>query len=144
MGVDRSEIVAHAQHELDFLRTDFGFRLEVEDGAAQTVMAYVGDRYTLELELDWRERAAFLLVARTENGQRPPGYYVHAGRRVRTHLTAVLDGGDAEDRLLADVLRAAVKDSGQAAMERQIGRYAAALADVLRRNRAGTWSCIDF
>jgi hypothetical protein len=119
-----SEIVAHARRRLEFLENEFGARPEADDPDTPSVLAWVTEPNSFELELDWREQAAFLLVARTQGGRRPDGYYLHDGRRIRIHLSEVL--GDPPE------LRAVVRRSGPEAMREQIDSYASLLEQALR------------
>lgn len=128
---DRERLVALARSRFSFLERDRGFRTQVDDRAQRTVLAYVGEPATFEVELDWREQAVFLLVCRTIDGRRPPGYYVHEGRVVRTHLAQALDTGAQRGRQMAAELRKATRRSGTAAMESQIAAAATALHDSL-------------
>lgn len=43
-----------------------------------------------EIELDWRDAAAFGLVVRLEDGQEPRGYYVSNGRKCRKHIQNIV------------------------------------------------------
>jgi len=80
----------------------------------------------VEIELDWQEGAAFVLVGQPVDAQRPDGYYVDsAGRKVRWHLGAVLEEGGHTERALS--LKRLVKKSGPAAMLEQVDAYAAEL-----------------
>jgi hypothetical protein len=66
----------------------------------------VGDPTNYEVEIDCREGAVFLLVCRSIDGRRPPGYYMHDGRRTRAHLADVLDtGGELERSPPRDCVR---------------------------------------
>jgi hypothetical protein len=119
---------------LELAAASFGF-LESSGGACrtddvhETTLGYPLGEAFVELELDWRERAAFVLVGWCQDGRIPDGYYVDSyGTVVRHHLTAVLDRGDAADRAAAGRLRKAVKLSGPEAMAGQINAF----ADVLR------------
>jgi hypothetical protein len=127
----RNEIIGFARDALGFLADAAGAKLEVKDGASQTVLAYVVGPLTYEVELDWRERVAVLLVCRTIDGHRPPGYYTHGGERVRVHLAQALSSGDEDDRRAAERLRSAPRGSGGDAMKTQIMRLASALRDAI-------------
>ena len=119
-----SEIVSYARRRFEFLESEFGARPEADDPDTPSVLAWVMEPNSFELELDWREQAAFLLVARTEGGRRPDGYYMNDGHRVRIHLAEVL--GDPPE------LRAVVRRSGPEAMREQIDSYASLLEQALR------------
>jgi hypothetical protein len=128
----RAQVQGLARAELQFLERERGFRPEVVEEPRRDVLAYVGERETFELELDWHEQAAFLLVCLTVDGRRPPGYYVHEGRRVRLQLVEALTLANATDAAgTAAELRAATRRSGVAAMEEQVRLAASALRSSL-------------
>jgi hypothetical protein len=118
-----------------FLEDVEGCTPELEQGAGQSVVAFVGDPTTYEVEIDCREGAVFLLVCRSIDGRRPPGYYMHDGRRTRAHLAEVLDTGGELEKVGAAGLRKALHASGSAAMKAQIRMFAAALREVLELRR---------
>ncbi|MBC6458888.1 hypothetical protein [Actinomadura sp. HBU206391] len=89
-SVTPAELVEFAQRELAFLAQ--GGMDGLDERGTQTVLAYVRPEITLELELDWREETAFMLVCRTVGGRPPPGYYRHDGRLMRMHLAEALTG----------------------------------------------------
>ena len=138
-----AEIVSYARDRLRYLEADHGARVEVAEESGQTVIAYVMDPQTFELELDWREGAALMLVARTDNGRRPGGYYMHEGQRVRIHLGEVLDNGGVADQRLAADLRPVVKGSGPKAMEAQIDSYATVIEKALRTESPALRAAFD-
>lgn len=125
--LSRDHIVALAREEFRFLESDRGLRFEAENRSDRTVLAYVGEQATFEVEMDWRERAAFLLVCRTVAGGRPPGYYAHDGRRVRVHLVQALELAGVSDPQATADLRSATRRSGSAAMESQLRLSASTL-----------------
>ena len=127
----REGLIALAQERFSFLRQERGFRVEIEDRAHTSVLAYVGERAAFEVELDWRERCVFLLVAYLVEGRRPPGYYLHEGRRVRVRLAEALARGGERERRAAAALRAVSRGSGPAAMKAQITLFAATLHESL-------------
>ncbi|WP_432945996.1 hypothetical protein ACQPXM_07055 [Kribbella sp. CA-253562] len=94
-----------------------------------TTLVYPLGETFAELELDWREQAAFVLVGRCRDGEIPDGYYVDSyGTVVRHHLAGVLEHGDLADRAAAARIREVVKLSGPEAMARQIDTF----SEVLR------------
>lgn len=130
LGSGCRDVLARCQEALSFLEGDRQSRLVLDSTGDRTVRAYVGERLTIEVELDWREGSAFILICRTVRGGRPPGYYVHEGQRVRLHLAEALQRFG--DRYAADItaLRAATSRTGPDAMIEQVGLG----ADVLRRS----------
>lgn len=126
----RDRLVALAREQFQFLESERGFRFEMDDRADRSVLAYVGEQATFEVELDWRERAAFVLVCRTVEGRRPPGYYMHRGGQVRMHLAQGLELAAGTGPAATAELREATRRSGSAAMESQLTLS----ASVLRRS----------
>ncbi len=55
-----------------------------------TSVDWLGADIAIEIELDWREFDAFVLVVRLENRQLPQGYYVSNGKPCRFHLQKVI------------------------------------------------------
>jgi hypothetical protein len=116
----------HARQALQFLVSDHGFTSHVGREEYRTVLAYSSPNIFFEMELDWRERAAFLLVGRSRDGGRPDGYYMDSqGRRVRWHLAQIL-ANCAEPRLAgaAAEIRCVANVSGPEAMSTQIETFA--------------------
>jgi hypothetical protein len=68
-----------------------GFRgPEIRRDESMTQIDYLKGNLGIELELDWREFGAFLLVVRLENGQLPNGYYLSNGRKCRKHIGNII------------------------------------------------------
>lgn len=105
--------------------------MEVEDRGDKTVIAYVSDPATFEVELDWLEGAAFLLVVRTIAGHRPPGYYVSEGKRVRVHLVEALRRAGILDSAMERRLKEVMRGSGEDAMLTQLTVFATELRNSL-------------
>jgi hypothetical protein len=119
----REEILAMADSAFSFL--DETATRKARFVGTTTVVAYVVGAITIELEFDWRERSAFLLVARTVSGERPPGYYTHNGVRMRRHLANVLaDYGGPHEKELAAKLRTTQAKSGADAIVSQVSLFA--------------------
>ncbi|MBQ0894747.1 hypothetical protein KBX37_16845 [Micromonospora sp. U56] len=123
----------HAGEAFQFLADDDGCIAMVHRERDRSVLAYVLPQVFVEVELDWEERAAFLLVGEPADGGRPAGYYVDPqGRKVRWHLTAALDRSpDPEHRGMAKRLRQVTRRSGFDAMVAQVDGYADAIREVL-------------
>jgi hypothetical protein len=134
---DRSELVARARDCLDLGAV--GGRLEVDDDPHRTVVAYVLPDACFEVELDWREMAAFGLVCRTVDAGRPGGYYMLEGQRVRVHLLDALQAVGLIDEHEAARLRRMNRASGPQAMAHQV----ASLCDLLRLHQVALAQAID-
>ncbi len=132
----RDGLVVSARREFDFLAAS-GFLVELEDRPDISVLAFIDSRATFEVEFDWREQSVFLLVGRTMGGRRPPGYYVHQGKRVRVHLLQALIEIEALDDFAKNQLRRGTRESGAEAMKSQVAMFAevlrARLSEVLTR-----------
>jgi hypothetical protein len=132
-GGTAARLERDAQEETRFLVSEFGFTGQVVREANRTILAYILPPVFFELELDWHENAAFLLVGRSEDGSLPGGYYVdETGRKVRSHLASVLGrSSSVELRKASSALRSIQKESGADAMLAQIGTSARVLRGVV-------------
>jgi hypothetical protein len=127
--VTRDELLGLAETAFDFLDASVLHGKQRRDKSDMTILAYPLGATFVELELDWREQAAFVLVGWCRGGEIPDGYYVDSyGTVVRHHVGAVLERGEPADRAAAERLRKAIKGSGPEAMAQQIRAY----SDVLR------------
>jgi len=131
---DANLLVDSAKGAMAFLVADFGFSTEITGETSRTVLAYMLPTLFFEIELDWRENSAFLLVGLMQDGRRPDGYYVDsAGRKVRWHLATVLSECR-EDPTLNEAfvsIRSVANGSGAAAMTKQIEVFAKCLRVVV-------------
>ena len=122
------DIESSALKAFSFLET-LGNR-SVERLPGITLIAYTMPGYFVEIELDWREQAVFLLVGQLVNGHRPDGYYVdRSGRKARWQLYTALE--KAGMRQEAKALKEATRASGPDAMRRQIAELATTVHLVL-------------
>ena len=90
-------------------------------------LTYRGPELSFELELDWREQTAFLLVCRTVDGHLPGGYYSDQGRRVRLHLADALSSTGVLTKADAASFRETQRVRGAAGMRAQIDMFATKL-----------------
>lgn len=93
------------------------------------MLAYCLASAAFEVECDWREQAVFVLVCRTVDGNRPPGYYMHEGHRVRVHLFEALAKTHLIDRPTSDRLHAVSRAWGPGAMKAQLAAFSEVLAE---------------
>jgi hypothetical protein len=126
---DRGGVLSAARSLFRFLE-EGDASVEVVHRGDRTVIAYIDDPATFEVELDWLERAAFVLVGRTVDGHRPPGYYVSEGKRVRVQLIEALR----KPRLLNSTMERQLKDVMRAAGEDAMRAQLRVLATELRNN----------
>lgn len=129
--LSRDDIVTYSQEAFGFLEGVARRPVEIETESLRTVLVYTGGSITIEVELDWQEWAAFLLLCRTVDGRRPPGYYMHEGKRMRVHFTEALADGTDQDRVIARKLRSVARESGPDAMREQVQEFSAALHGVV-------------
>ena len=88
---EQKELLSFVLSEFRPLVEEHGFNDPVTvDEDWITRVDYLGDKLGLELELDWRDFAVFVLVVRLEDGKLPSGYYVSNGKKCRKHLLNVL------------------------------------------------------
>ena len=119
MSGSRSELLASGRKAYSFLEAK-GARVEVDDGAERSVLAYVLPTATFEVEYDWQEQAVLLLVCRTIENARPGGYYMLAGQRVRYQLLQALERAGLLDEPLRARLRSGMRRSGADAIGDQL------------------------
>jgi hypothetical protein len=129
----RDALVQQVRESFEFLESRLIQPVLLDEDPFRTVVAYVLDPLTIELELDWRDLIVTLLLCRTVDRGRPPGYYFHEGRPMRVHLALALDGGNQDDRSIAARLRKAVGKSGPEAMENQVREFSAAIRSIVER-----------
>lgn len=129
----RDDLLALAVTAFSFLDQSTPPARQRIDKPFQATLVYPLGQAFVELELDWREQAAFVLVGWCRDGKTPDGYYVDShGTVVRHHLGAVLERGQPADRAAAARLHEALESSGPEAMAQQIRAY----GDVLRATHA--------
>ena len=84
------EVLDHAEQRLAFLEGQHGLKRREQSEGVTTRLGYLGGELGFEVEIDWREAGAFLLVVRLWDGRLPAGgYYLYEGRRIRRHLAEV-------------------------------------------------------
>ena len=127
--LDQASILSTTRTLFSFLE-EKGARVVVEPRSGQTTLAYISDPLTFEIELDWRDRAAFLLVARTVGEHRSPGYYMDAGSLMRVHLIEALRRSKSLSAATENRLKEAMSRSGEKAMLTQLRLF----SDELREN----------
>ena len=127
----KTEIEAHARSVFGFLEDPLVETTNtLERESHRSLLSYVVGDVFVEIELDWRESAVFILVGEAVDGHRPSGYYVDgAGRRVRWHLSAALQEGDYAEQVRN--LTAVTKRSGRQAMLDQIDAQSVSLRTAL-------------
>jgi hypothetical protein len=87
----REDLIAAAARSLGFLEQSGRGPARRTDHGDMTRPVYPLGETFVELELDWREQAVFVLVGRCRDGRIPDGYYVDShGTVVRHHLGKVL------------------------------------------------------
>ncbi|MBI1825976.1 MAG: hypothetical protein HY287_12780 [Planctomycetes bacterium] len=85
--MSKQEVIDAAREALDFLVSEKAFvGTDSDEKWYLTTLRYTCGNIGIEAELDWHERAAFLLLVRLQNGIWPKGYYVDDGKTCRVHL----------------------------------------------------------
>lgn len=136
----RTALVEYAAERLSFLER-IGARVQVLPVAGDASrLDYVLPSVTFEMEFDWHEQAAFLLVCRTEAGGAPGGYYVHDGAVVRVHVLEALRKLGLFDPDRSRSIKTVMARSGPEAMRQQIDAYAELLQGTVGElaNRASS------
>lgn len=85
------EIEDFALSEFGTLLMEHGFsaaKLEHDD--VKTRIEFLKNDIAVEIELDWRDFIAFVLLVRLKDGNLPNGYYVADGKKCRKHLGKVI------------------------------------------------------
>lgn len=72
-------LVEHGYSAAEFARDDVKTRIE-----------FFKNDIAVEIELDWRDFIAFVLLVRLKDGKLPNGYYVAEGKKCRKHLGKVV------------------------------------------------------
>jgi hypothetical protein len=86
----RQEVEELALEKFAFLK-EYGFQnVSAVRKNFITTLRYLNNRIGIEVELDWRDLGAFVLIVNLEHGELPKGYYVSDGKVVRIHLQKVL------------------------------------------------------
>lgn len=87
----RQEIEEFAVKEFSPLLLQLGFTgPQIIRESHATRIDFLLEDVAIEVELDWRDFAAFLLIVQLENGSLPNGYYVSNGKPSRKHITEVI------------------------------------------------------
>jgi hypothetical protein len=129
-SLQQRDIETCASEAFGFLEEAPGTTGRLERLSHRSLLSYVLSDVFVEVEMDWRESAVFILVGEAVDGQRPSGYYVDgAGQRVRWHLGAAMKEGDYAEQ--AKVSSAAMKSSGLQAMAEQIDAHSVSLRMAL-------------
>lgn len=85
--VKSRQVLDVAQQVMAFLTCDMDFSgPEIVDDNWVTCLRYSRENCGVELELDWRERDALVLIVKLCESQWPEGYYVEKGKECRIHL----------------------------------------------------------
>ena len=85
------DIEAFAVSAFGDLLGEHGFSAaQVARDDAMTRIDFVKDDLAVEIELDWRDFMAFVLLVHLTDGRLPGGYYVAAGQKCRKHLCNVI------------------------------------------------------
>lgn len=86
----KEQIIEFAKAVFDPLVENHGFMPPtVTVDRATTQIDFLSREVGIEIEFDWRDFEAFVLVVRLEAGRLPNGYYVSRGRTCRKHLHEV-------------------------------------------------------
>jgi hypothetical protein len=91
----REDVERSAADAFRFLTEDFGFAHHTRVFGYGTVFEYVRDDCFVEVELDFRDSVASVLVGESRDGRIPDGYYLDtSGRKARWHIGEVLPGNE--------------------------------------------------
>ena len=85
------EIEDFAVNEFGTLLVEYGYAPgEVERDDVKTRIKFLKKNIGVEIELDWRDFMAFVLIVHLKDGKLPNGYYVAEGKKCRKHLGRVI------------------------------------------------------
>ncbi len=129
---ERKAIFAEIKSALSFLEKDLLKPVRIDDDSRESVLKYVMDPLTVEFNVIWEDDPGiYSIVARTVDGEIPPGYYRFEGRLMRVPLTSALKKGTDEDKAISRKLEALVRQKAE--VRRQIAENAEAIRSVMRR-----------
>lgn len=125
---EQKSVLDFALSEFQFVVNKYGFdKPIIEEKGGITTIDYLKKNIGIEIELDWRDMSASLMVVRLENGCLPDGYYVSNGKTCRKHLRRVFcdhgwawDGG--KNKSLSPRSMARMKDDISADRRNLIAR----------------------
>jgi hypothetical protein len=85
------EIEDFAAKEFETLLVGHGYSAaKVEHEDVMTRIEFMKGEIAVEVELDWRDFIAFVLIVHLKDGKLPNGYYVAEGKKCRKHLGRVI------------------------------------------------------
>ena len=88
---DTKEIESLVLDKFSFLQDEFGLDKPILNRDTwNTTVSYLSKEIGIEIELDWRDLDAFVLITKLDGGKLPKGYYVFNGETCRVHLEEVL------------------------------------------------------
>lgn len=126
---ERQSLLDQIVRQFAFLDT-VGARRTIDTVSDLTTVTFRLPSFFIEVEVDWREQAAFALVGKLQAGTLPSGYYVDQfGQRCRWHLSELLELAGRDDEV--SVVRSPMQHSGEAAMDAQIEAYSKICARIL-------------
>jgi hypothetical protein len=124
------KIERHARAAFAFLDPVSLPSVEFVRTAGTAQLNYLLAELFVEVEIDWKEKATFVLVGLPVEGARPDGYYFDKqGRHVRWHLVAALTAGGHHEQVR--LLKSLTRKSGFDAMLKQIDAYSAVVRNRL-------------
>lgn len=89
--VEKKDVEKIALDKFSYLEKQMGLsRPIINRETWKTRISYLGKETGFEIELDWRELDAFVLLVRLEEGKLPKGYYVSQGRKCRLIIEQIL------------------------------------------------------
>lgn len=85
------EIEDFAHREFGALLVEYGYSAAtIQRDDVKTRIEFLKINIAIEIELDWRDFIAFVLLVRLKDGKLPNGYYVAEGKKCRKHLGEVI------------------------------------------------------
>jgi hypothetical protein len=130
----RDAVLDDIRSSLSFLDARLLRPVVIVDDPRETVVVHTLDPMTTEINVLWSDLQLYVLLARTVDGRRPPGYYRHEGRQMRVPLTVALRKGTEADQAAAIDLERLIRR--RADIHRQIAVTAKAIRRVTGRASA--------
>jgi hypothetical protein len=87
---DQKQIEISVEERFSFLSESGFTQIKVKRSSLITTISFLTEKIGIQIEIDWRERGVFVLLAKLDEGELPKGYYASMGQTVRISLVDYL------------------------------------------------------